>query len=157
MHNEKKMPFGSQNLERKIYLIQYTYLLVAAASQDAKNPRMNKASPCINAVDGSSGNTSSKTAAVGTSEAELICDRIILPELGKHFARLSPIHPPNTPPNELPIIIMAKRTVNFPEEKPISCNHIGANDEKADPGIEPETPCKTSIWKDGILITDFAS
>ena len=156
MHNEKKMPFGSQNLERKIYLIQYTYLLVAAASQDAKNPRMNKASPCINAVDGSSGNTSSKTAAVGTSEAELICDRIILPELGKHFARLSPIHPPNTHPNEAPIISTVQRTAVCSWEKPISSNHIGAN-EKADPGIEPETPCATIIWKDGILITDFAS
>lgn len=54
----------------------------------------------MKAVEGSSGNARSKIAAKGMAEAVLICDKIILPELGKCLARTSPIQPPNRPPSE---------------------------------------------------------
>lgn len=93
----------------------------------------------MNAEDGSSGNTSSKIVAKGTTEPELICDKIILLELGKHLARISPILPPNRPLNEAPTISMVQRNAIFSWEKPISSSHNGAND-KASQGNDLETP-----------------
>ena len=117
----------------------YTYLLVAGAAQDVKNPIMNKTNPYMNAEDGSSGNSTSKIPVKGMAEAVHICDRIVLPVLGKRFARISPIHPPNRPPSETPITRMVERNAVFSCEKPTSSNHIGANDQAA-PANDPETP-----------------
>ncbi|EEF29172.1 conserved hypothetical protein [Ricinus communis] len=56
---------------------------------------MNKTKPCMNAVDGSSGNIASRIEAKGMAEPALIYNRSIQPELGKCLARISLIVPPN--------------------------------------------------------------
>lgn len=61
----------NQHCNTALQRIHHTYLFVAGAFQDMHNPMMNKARPCKNAVDGSSGKTKSKTAAVGITEAAL--------------------------------------------------------------------------------------
>lgn len=116
-----------------------TYLFVAAAFQDMINPILNNTKPCMNAVEGSSGNTSKSIAAKGIADPELIWDRIILPEFGKRLARISPILPPNRPPIEVAIIKRVHSSAVVLWEKPISSNQREAND-KADHGNEPETP-----------------
>lgn len=133
-----------------------TYLFVAGPFQDIKNPIMNKTKPWMTTVDGLSGNTSRRIAARGMADAELIWASIILPAFGRRMERISPILPPNSPPSELPITNKAIRKADFPWEKPVSSSHMGANDN-ADQGNEPVTPCATTIWKEGILITDLAS
>lgn len=112
-----------------------TYLFVAGPFQDMQSPVMNMTRPCMNDEDGSSGNTRNKSAAKGTPEAELICDKIILPELGKRLARMSPIHPPKRPPREPAITKRVMRNAVVSWEKPMSSSHIGAND-KADQMIQ---------------------
>ena len=72
-------------------------------------------------------------------EPELICDKIILPVLGKRFATISPIPPSNRPPSETPITSIVQRNAVSSWEKPTSSNHIGANDQ-ADPENDPKTP-----------------
>ena len=128
-----------EHSEKNIRWTKNTYLLVAEAFQVMHNPMMKKTRPCINAVEGSSGNANSKIAAIGIAEPELIWDRIILPELGKRFARISPIFPPKRAPSEPEITkrVMINAVVSW--EKPISSSHIGENDQ-ADPGNDPETP-----------------
>lgn len=84
-------------------------MFVAGAFQDVQSPMVKKTRPCMNAVDGSYGNTRSKIPAKGMLEPALICDSIILPELGKRLARISPILPPNRLPNEPPITKMFRR------------------------------------------------
>jgi hypothetical protein len=117
---------------------------VAGPFQDIKSPKMMSIKPCDNAVDGSSGKPNKRIAARGIADPELICARIILPEFGRILERISPILPPNKPPTELETTNKAMRKAVFPWEKPISSNHIGAND-KADQGKEPVTPCATII------------
>ena len=133
-----------------------SYLFVAGAFQDMHNPMMNKTKPCMAAVDGLSGKTSRSSAASGMADTELICAKIILPESGRILERISPILPPNSPPREAAITNKLMRNAVFLWEKPISSNHMGAND-KADQGNEPVTPWATMIWKDVILMTDLAS
>ena len=132
------------------------YLFVAGAFQDMQKPTMNKTKPCAAPEDGSLGKANKSIAARGIADAELVCARIILPEFGRRVESISPILPPNRPPKELPITNRATRNAVFSCEKPESSNHIAEND-RADHGNEPVTPCATIIWKDGILITDFAS
>lgn len=103
--------------------------LLGAAFQDIHNP-----TPCENVVEGSSGNANSRIAAKGIAEPELICERIILPPLGKCLARTSPIFPPNKAPTK-----SVHKNAVFLCEKPINSNHIGAKDS-ADQGIDPDTP-----------------
>jgi len=90
------------------------------------------------------------------ADPELICARIILPEFGRCLERISPILPPNNPPIELATTNRAMRKAVLLWVKPVSSNHIGAND-KADQGKEPVTPCATIIWKDEIFKTDLDS
>uniref|UniRef100_A0A9I9EFA8 Uncharacterized protein n=1 Tax=Cucumis melo TaxID=3656 RepID=A0A9I9EFA8_CUCME len=68
----KKMFFIVVNEIKTVFNFVDTYLLVAGAFHDMEKPMMNKTSPCKNVVDGLSGKTSSKIAARGTAEAELI-------------------------------------------------------------------------------------
>lgn len=117
----------------------YTYLFVAGAFQDIEKPMMKKTRPCKKAVDGSSGKANSKMAAKGMAEPELICDSIILPEFGNLCANISPIFPPNRPPNEAASTNRVQSNAVFTWEKPISSNHSVANDN-ADQGNVPETP-----------------
>lgn len=119
--------------------IMDTYLLVAGPFQDMLNPMMNKTRPCMKAVDGSSGNANSKIAARGMAEPELICDNIILPELGKRWDKISPIFPPNRAPNEPATTNRVQSNAVVTWEKPLSSNQRVAND-KADQGNDPETP-----------------
>lgn len=75
-------------------------MFVAGPFQEMQKPMINNTRPCLKAVEGSSGKASSRIAAKGMLEPELICDRIILPEFGNRFASKSPILPPNKPPSE---------------------------------------------------------
>lgn len=116
-----------------------TYLFVAGAFQEMLRPIMNMTKACPKAVEGSSGKASIKMAPSGIAEAELICDKIILPEFGYLFARESPIFPPTNPPIELATANMLIRNPVPSCENPMSSNHIGAND-RADQGNVPVTP-----------------
>jgi len=113
--------------------------LVAGAFQETNSPNRTKIRPWIAAVDGSSGKTNKRIAASGIAEAELICARMILPELGRRVDRKSPILPPNKPPREDAATKRPIKNAVFPCENPMSSNHIGAK-ERADQGNDPVTP-----------------
>lgn len=63
------------------------HLLVAGAFQETNRPNSTKTRPWIAVVDGSSGKNNKRIAASGIAEAELICARMILPELGRRVDR----------------------------------------------------------------------
>ncbi|VVA40141.1 PREDICTED: conserved, partial [Prunus dulcis] len=54
------------------------------------HPIINKTSPCLNAVDWSSGNICNKTVANGIAEPELICQKNYSPNIGKAFRKIIP-------------------------------------------------------------------
>lgn len=114
-------------------------MFVAAAFQLTVNPMMHKTRPCDSAVEGSSGKASSKIAARGIAEPELICERIILPALGNFWARTSPIFPPHNAPIDVATAKSVQRNAVVLWEKPMSSNHMGAN-ARDDQGNDPETP-----------------
>ncbi|OAY70660.1 hypothetical protein ACMD2_22841 [Ananas comosus] len=68
------------------------------AFQEVLKPMINRTMEYATPEEGSSGKASSSTAASGIAEPALICDKTILPELGKCLARKSPIFPPKSEP-----------------------------------------------------------
>ncbi|QHO25577.1 uncharacterized protein DS421_12g382200 [Arachis hypogaea] len=81
--------------------------------------------------------------ARGAAEPTLICAIIILP--------------PNRAATEIAMMNMVQSNAVVLCENPMSSNQSVANENNADHGIDPDTPCATITRKDGILITDFTS
>ena len=118
-----------------------TYQFVAAPFQEMMSPMMNKTSPWAPPLDldGSSGSPSRRTAANGTAEPALICDRMILPAFGYRWARKSPILPPRRPPMEVATAKIVVKMAVSSWLNPMSSSHMDMKDS-ADHGNEPLTP-----------------
>ena len=78
-----------------------------------KKPVINMSTPCMIAVEGSSGKANRSKPVKGIADPELICANIILPAFGQRLDNLSPSQPPNNPPSEL-------ATVNSPIKNAVS-------------------------------------